>query len=169
MHALRDGTRLRRIGGVAEAAGLTQRAIRYYEELGLLKPAAHLSGANRRFDDEDLERLRLIKRLRDVVGLELAEVQTFLETDEERRMLRGEYLATSDPSGSRRSPAGSTEWRAVRSCSFGVPEALHAFEQDLMQAFLVSVAITLVAALASALRPSHSPREVAAQQAAASS
>src|ERR687886_2994436 len=45
-----------------------------------------------------------------------------------------------------------------------VPEALAAFEQGLHQAFLVSVVITLVAALASALRPSHSPREHAAQQ-----
>src|ERR671933_844193 len=48
-----------------------------------------------------------------------------------------------------------------------VPEALHAFEQGLHQAFLVSFGITLVAALASALRPAHSPRELAAQQAAA--
>jgi MFS family permease len=43
-----------------------------------------------------------------------------------------------------------------------VPEALHAFEQGLHQAFLVSFVITLVAAAASALRPSHSPREAAA-------
>jgi MFS family permease len=43
-----------------------------------------------------------------------------------------------------------------------VPEALHAFEQGLHEAFLVSFGITLVAALASALRPSHSPREAAA-------
>ena len=41
-----------------------------------------------------------------------------------------------------------------------VPEALHAFEQGLHQAFLVSFGITLVAALASALRPAHSPREL---------
>jgi EmrB/QacA subfamily drug resistance transporter len=43
-----------------------------------------------------------------------------------------------------------------------VPDALRAFEQGLHQAFLVSFGITLVAALASALRPSHSPREAAA-------
>ena len=42
------------------------------------------------------------------------------------------------------------------------PEALHAFEQGLHTAFLVSFAITLVAAAASALRPAHSPREAAA-------
>jgi MFS family permease len=44
-----------------------------------------------------------------------------------------------------------------------VPDALHAFEDGLHQAFLVSFAITLIAALASALRPSHSPRELTAQ------
>jgi EmrB/QacA subfamily drug resistance transporter len=46
-----------------------------------------------------------------------------------------------------------------------VPDALHAFEQGLHQAFLVSFGITVIAALASALRPSHSPREAAAQAA----
>jgi EmrB/QacA subfamily drug resistance transporter len=44
-----------------------------------------------------------------------------------------------------------------------LPDALRAFEQGLHQAFLVSFGITIVAALASALRPSHSPRESAAQ------
>jgi MerR family transcriptional regulator, repressor of the yfmOP operon len=86
-----------RIGEAAEATGLTPRAIRYYEEVGLLQPAAHVSGSNRRYDAEDLERLLLIKQLRDVVGLSLAEIQTFLETETERKALRDEYHATSDP------------------------------------------------------------------------
>jgi hypothetical protein len=42
------------------------------------------------------------------------------------------------------------------------PAALRAFESGLHTAFLVSFAITLVAAAASALRPAHSPREAAA-------
>jgi EmrB/QacA subfamily drug resistance transporter len=45
-----------------------------------------------------------------------------------------------------------------------VPDALHAFEQGLHQAFLVSFGITLIAALASALRPAHSPREMVRQE-----
>lgn len=44
-----------------------------------------------------------------------------------------------------------------------MPEAQRAFEQGLHHAFLVSFGITLVAALASALRPAHSPREAAAR------
>jgi len=86
-----------RIGEAADATGLTPRAIRYYEEVGLLHPAAHVSGGNRRYDAEDLERLLLIKQLRDVVGLSLAEIQTFLETEEERQAVRREYHATNDP------------------------------------------------------------------------
>ena len=42
-----------------------------------------------------------------------------------------------------------------------LPDALRAFEPGLHQAFLVSFGITVVAVLASALRPSHSPREMA--------
>jgi DNA-binding transcriptional MerR regulator len=87
---------LRRIGDVAEETGLTTRTIRYYEEVGLLAPAAHVTGANRRYDHQDVERLRLIKRLREVVGLSLAEVRTFLEMEGERRALSREYYATSD-------------------------------------------------------------------------
>src|SRR3712207_2878775 len=87
---------LRRIGDVAEETGLTPRTIRYYEEIGLLEPAAHVSGSNRRYDHEDVERLRLIKRLRDVVGLSLAELKMFLELESERRAVHREYGATSD-------------------------------------------------------------------------
>jgi MerR family transcriptional regulator, repressor of the yfmOP operon len=94
-------TALRRIGEAAEATSLTPRAIRYYEELGLLAPAAHVSGGNRRYDDEDIERLNLIKRLREVVGLSLAEVRTYLEAEAERRALSREFHATSDPTRQR--------------------------------------------------------------------
>ena len=99
MHAASG--RLRRIGEAAETTGLTPRAIRYYEELGLLEPATHVSGANRRYDDQDIERLRLIKRLREVVGLSLAEVRTYLEAETQRSALSREYHATTDPTRQR--------------------------------------------------------------------
>jgi MerR family transcriptional regulator, repressor of the yfmOP operon len=87
---------LLRIGDVADATGLTQRAIRYYEEYGLLQPASHPSGANRRYAAEDLERLQLIKRLREDVGLSLAEIRTYLEVEDVRQVLRTEYDAAID-------------------------------------------------------------------------
>ena len=91
------GELLLRIGDVAEATGLTQRAIRYYEEYGLLEPASHPSGANRRYEQDDLERLQLIKRLREDVGLSLAEIRTYLEVEDVRRVLKTEYDAAVDP------------------------------------------------------------------------
>jgi DNA-binding transcriptional MerR regulator len=87
---------LMRIGDVAQCTGLTQRAIRYYEEYGLLRPAERRTGANRRYDPDDLDRLRLIKRLREDVGLSLAEITTYLEVEDVRRALRSEYHATAD-------------------------------------------------------------------------
>ncbi len=84
-----------RIGEAAQATGLTPRAIRYYEELGLLRPAAHAAGTNRRYDAADIERLREIKRLREVAGLSLGEVQAFLETEDVRQELRAEYFAAA--------------------------------------------------------------------------
>ena len=45
---------LLRIQEVAEETGLTPRAIRYYEEMGLLAPAARSGGAYRLYDAEDL-------------------------------------------------------------------------------------------------------------------
>jgi MerR family transcriptional regulator, repressor of the yfmOP operon len=88
---------LLRIGDVAELTELTQRAIRYYEEYGLLRPAERRTGANRRYDQDDLERLRLIKRLREDVGLSLAEIATYLEVEDLRRELKSEYHAAVDP------------------------------------------------------------------------
>jgi DNA-binding transcriptional MerR regulator len=88
--------RLVRIGDVAEATGLTPRAIRYYEECGLLQPASHRTGANRRYEHDDLERLKLIKCLREDVGLGLADIRTYLEVEDIRSVLKSEYDAASD-------------------------------------------------------------------------
>src|SRR3954462_7483105 len=63
---------LLRIQEVAAALGLTARTIRYYEELGLLTPAARSEGDYRLYDEDDVERLRFIKDLRDDAGFTLA-------------------------------------------------------------------------------------------------
>lgn len=88
--------RLLRIAEVAEQVGLTARAIRYYEELGLLKPAARSDGAYRLYDADDIERLRTIRRLRDDAGFSLAEVGQLLEDEAARARDRVRYHATHD-------------------------------------------------------------------------
>ena len=53
-----------RIGALAERAGTTVATIRYYEQIGLLRPAAR-SGGQRTYDNEDVRRLAFIRRCRD--------------------------------------------------------------------------------------------------------
>jgi DNA-binding transcriptional MerR regulator len=87
--------RLLRIQEVAVEVGLTPRSIRYYEELGLLTPAARSEGDYRLYDESDLERLRFIKGLRDDAGFSLAEIAQLLEDEAARRMAR-ERLRSPD-------------------------------------------------------------------------
>jgi DNA-binding transcriptional MerR regulator len=89
-------TRLLRIHEVSELVGLTSRTIRYYEEVGLLEPAARSEGAYRLYDEDDLERLHYIKAMRDDAGFSLAEIGTLLEDEQARSHSRERYLATTD-------------------------------------------------------------------------
>jgi DNA-binding transcriptional MerR regulator len=88
--------RLLRIQEVAADVGLTTRSIRYYEELGLLKPAARSEGAYRLYDADDVERLRFIKGLRDDAGFSLAEIGRLLEDENARARNRERFRATTD-------------------------------------------------------------------------
>ncbi|HEY4189123.1 MAG TPA: MerR family transcriptional regulator [Candidatus Limnocylindrales bacterium] len=90
--------RLLRIQEVAADTGLTPRTIRYYEELGLLAPAARSEGAYRLYDAEDLERLRFIRGLRDDAGFSLAEIGQLLEDEAARARNRTTYRETHDAS-----------------------------------------------------------------------
>jgi DNA-binding transcriptional MerR regulator len=65
-------------GDLARATGNTVRAIRHYEEEGLLRPAQVRDGGHRRYTDDDLERLRLITDLREL-GLSLCEIKSMLD------------------------------------------------------------------------------------------
>jgi MerR family transcriptional regulator, repressor of the yfmOP operon len=88
---------LLRIQQVAAEVGLTTRSIRYYEELGLLKPAARSEGSYRLYDEDDLERLRFIKGLRDDAGFSLSEIGLLLEDEAARARNRERFRSTRDP------------------------------------------------------------------------
>lgn len=87
---------LLRIQDVAAETGLTTRAIRYYEEIGLLEPAARSDGAYRLFDASDLERLRFIRSLRDDAGFSLAQIGQLLEDEAARERNRLRFRTTGD-------------------------------------------------------------------------
>jgi DNA-binding transcriptional MerR regulator len=89
--------RFLRIQEVASELGLTTRSIRYYEELGLLSPAARSDGSYRLYDASDVDRLRFIKGLRDDAGFSLAEISQLLEDEAARVRSREAFAHTGDP------------------------------------------------------------------------
>ncbi|AZK96561.1 MULTISPECIES: MerR family transcriptional regulator [Streptomyces] len=66
-----------RIGELAERAGTTTRALRYYESRGLL-PARRTENGYRAYDESDLRLLDEIRTLRSF-GFDLEETRPFLE------------------------------------------------------------------------------------------
>ena len=96
-----DDPGLLRIQEVAAEVGLTPRSIRYYEEIGLLEPAARSEGDYRLYDASDIERLRFIRGLRDDAGFSLAQIGRLLEDEAARERNRERFRATED-AGERR-------------------------------------------------------------------
>ncbi|MFH1575303.1 MAG: MerR family transcriptional regulator [Acidobacteriota bacterium] len=66
------------IGDIARRAGLSPRAVRYYEELGLIRPESHSEGGFRLYGEESLRCLLLINRLKGL-GLSLHEIGDILQ------------------------------------------------------------------------------------------
>src|SRR5208283_4218626 len=62
------------IGEIAQKLEMSQRTIRYYEEIGLLNSIKRIEGGRRVYTDVDLRRLKLIKRLK-IMGMTLSEMQ----------------------------------------------------------------------------------------------
>ena len=62
------------IGALAKKLEMSQRTIRYYEEIGLLNSIKRIEGGRRIYTDADLRRLKLIKRLK-IMGMTLSEMQ----------------------------------------------------------------------------------------------
>jgi MerR family transcriptional regulator, repressor of the yfmOP operon len=93
---------LLRIGDVAKLVGTTPRTIRYYEEIGLLPPASgRASGRHRSYTQLDVDRLREILRMRELLGVSLEELKALLEAEEARAVLRAQ-LQQQDMSPARR-------------------------------------------------------------------
>jgi DNA-binding transcriptional MerR regulator len=80
-----------RIGDVARLVGTTPRTIRYYEEIGLL-PEAHTrpSGQHRLYTHAEVERLREVMRLKELLGVSLDELKTLLAAEEARAEVRAQ-------------------------------------------------------------------------------
>ena len=74
-----DAPSLLKVGQLAERCGKTVRAIRFYEELGLLEPAERSKGGFRKYDGSALVRIHWIDRLQEL-GFSLRYIREFLST-----------------------------------------------------------------------------------------
>ena len=86
-----------RMEEVVKRTGLTPRAIRYYEELGLLRPSGRTAGGFRLFTEDDIAQLLRINELQTLLGFSLAEIKQTLHVDAMRAEVREAYFGTTDP------------------------------------------------------------------------
>ena len=92
-----------RIGEVAELTGTTPRTIRYYEEIGLLPESGDREAGKRRlYTADDVERLRELIRMKDLLGLTLDDLKRLVEAESARAALREQWENTEEPGEQRR-------------------------------------------------------------------
>src|SRR5947209_20096062 len=92
-----------RRGEVAQLPGTTPRTIRYYEGIGLLPGSGERAqGQHRAYSRADVDRVKEIVRLRDLLGLSLEQLSKLLEAETARAELRREYQETDDAATQRR-------------------------------------------------------------------
>jgi len=87
------------ISSAARMLGMHPQTLRKYERLGLIQPTRTI-GSMRLYSRDELERLKLIKRLVDDAGINLAGVQRLLSIAEViqrlRPLMRDEALSMRD-------------------------------------------------------------------------
>ena len=70
---------LERVGEIAERLGVSPRTIKYYEELGLIRPETRSPGGFRLYGKEGVEQLERILRMKSM-GYSLAAIRELLAT-----------------------------------------------------------------------------------------
>src|SRR6185312_5870794 len=67
------GDHVMTIGQASASSGVPPKTIRFYEELGLVKPAERLANRYRAYDESNVQTLRFIRRAREL-GFSLQEI-----------------------------------------------------------------------------------------------
>ncbi|MFN8176149.1 MAG: MerR family transcriptional regulator [Solirubrobacteraceae bacterium] len=92
-----------RIGELARLAGTTPRTVRYYEEIGLLRGGEErAAGSHRLYEQADVERVRDLLRLKDLLGISLEELREVVAAEDARAALRDEWHRGVEDSARRR-------------------------------------------------------------------
>jgi MerR family transcriptional regulator, repressor of the yfmOP operon len=79
------------IGAAATRLGVSERALRYYQQLGLLVPACTTPGGLRRYSPDDIARVTRIRELQTLLGLNLDEIAIVLRNEDRIAQIRLTY------------------------------------------------------------------------------
>lgn len=113
-----------KIGQLAELTGLTQRTIRYYDELGLLKTSSRTQGGQRIYSDSDLLYIKRIMELK-ALSFSLEEIKAIIllggddESGEKRRAVLLENYRRKKAEAEKRKNAieneiGELDWHIMQ-------------------------------------------------------
>jgi MerR family transcriptional regulator, repressor of the yfmOP operon len=121
------------IGAAAAQAGVSERALRYYQQLGLLEPACTTPGGLRRYSADDLARVARIRELQTLLGLNLDEIAVVLRNEDRLAQIRKAYRdeRTSDDDRVRLSRECLALLESLRETVEAKRSALESFLADL--------------------------------------
>lgn len=120
------------IGAVAARMGVSERTLRYYEEVGLLRPADHRPGGSRRYCEADVERVGRIRELQGLMGFNLEEIRAVISAEDHLDDLRDRYRSTAARADRRRLLEEGLEALETLQAQVGVKLArLEAFREEL--------------------------------------
>lgn len=81
---------------------MSERALRYYQQIGLLEPARTTPGGLRRYSEDDLARVARIRELQTLLGLNLDEIAVVLRNDDRIAQIHLSYHAERTSEDERR-------------------------------------------------------------------
>ena len=81
-----------KISDVADRSGLPPKTIRYYEDIGLVRPASRQGNGYRDYDDRDVQVLRFLKRARGL-GFSVSDCRNLLSLYEDRERASADVKA----------------------------------------------------------------------------
>lgn len=83
------------IGQASNASGVSTKMIRYYDEIGLVRPSGRTDSNYREYDEREVNELRFIKRAR-TLGFSVAEIMQLLSLWRDRQRPSREVKAIAD-------------------------------------------------------------------------
>ena len=83
------------IGQASRSSGVSTKMIRYYDEIGLVRPASRTGANYREYEEREVNELRFIKRARNL-GFSVAEIAQLLSLWRDRQRPSRDVKAIAD-------------------------------------------------------------------------